>query len=168
MLNLGSKVLTSNQIFSISSNFWNHRWGTKTRAFPWPLCIVSVKIDWITILVPIILRINQWRLYHLKKCQMDNQIYILRLSTFLHFYKLLFKVKKIDVRLNKTLKLKFTLILFYSDYATRPSETVTKYTIYLLSYWWKDYSNGLGSYFATLLYGQQNLTQKCLEFYFLR
>ena len=99
---------------------------------------------------------------------MDNQTYISQLSASLFFYKLLFEVKKIDVRLNKTLKLKFTLMLFDSVYPTRPSDTVTKYTTYPLSYWWKDYSNGLGSYFANLLYGQQNLTQKCLAFYFLR
>ena len=37
-----------------------------------------------------------------------------------------------------------------------------------LSYWWKDYSNGLGSYFATLSYGQQNPAQKCLTCYFVR
>ena len=99
---------------------------------------------------------------------MHNKIYISQLSTSLFFYKLLFEVKKIDVRLNKTLKLKFILMFFDSVYPTRPSDTVTKYTIYPLSYWWKDYSNGLGSYFANLLYGQQNLTQKCLAFYFLR
>ena len=57
--------------------------------------------------------------------------------------------KKIDVRLNKTLKLK---LLFDSIYRTRPSDTVTKYRIYPLSHRWKDYSNGLGSYFATLSY----------------
>ena len=84
---------------------------------------------------------------------MNNQIYISQLSTSLCFYKVLFEVKKIDVRLNKTLKLKFILILFDSVYPTRPSDTVTKYTIYPLSYWWKDCSNGLGSYFATLSYG---------------
>ena len=39
---------------------------------------------------------------------------------------------------------------FDSVYLKRPSDTVTKYTIYPLSYWWKDCSNGLGSYFATL------------------
>ena len=65
------------------------------------------------------------------------------------FYKVLFEVKKIDVRLNKTLKLK---LLFDSIYRTRSSNTVTKYRIYPLSHRWKDYSNGLGSYFATLSY----------------
>ena len=129
MLNLGSKASPSSQVFSISSNFWNHHWDTKTGAFPWPSCIASVKIDRITVLVPTIFRINQWSLYHLKNCQMDNQIYILQLSTSLRFHKLLFKVKKIDVRFNKTLKLKFILMLFYSDYTTHPSDTVTKYTI---------------------------------------
>ena len=153
MLNLGSKTSPSSQIFSLSSNFWNHRWGTETGVFPWPSCTVFVKNGRFTILVPIILSINQWSLYHLKKCQMGNQIYISQLSTSLCFYKLLFEVKKIDVRLNKTLKLKFILMLFDSVYPTRPSDTVTKYTIYPLSYWWKDYSNGLGSYFATFSYG---------------
>ena len=84
----------------------------------------------------------------------------------LFFYKLLFEVKKIDVRLNKTLKLKFILMFFDSVYPTRPSDTVTKYTIYPLSYWWKDYSNGLGSYFATLSSGYQNLAQNALHFTF--
>ena len=44
--------------------------------------------------------------WHLKKCRMDNRIYISQLSTSLFFHKLLFKVKKIDVRLNKTLEIK--------------------------------------------------------------
>ena len=60
---------------------------------------------------------------------MDNQKYISQLSTSLCFYKLLFEVKKIDMGLNKTLKLKFILILFDSAYPTLPSDTVTKYTI---------------------------------------
>ena len=94
-----------------------------------------------------------------KKCQMDNQIYISQLSTSLRFYKLLFEVKKIDVRLNKTLKLTFILMLFDSVYPTRPSDTVTKYTIYtpillverLLKWSWV-----LLCYFiATLLYHQK-------------
>ena len=93
-----------------------------------------------------------------KKCQMDNQIYISQLSTSLRFYKFLFEVKKIDVRLNKTLKLTFILMLFDSVYPTRPSDTVTKYTIYtpillverLLKWSWV-----LLCYFiATLLYHQ--------------
>ena len=37
--------------------------------------------------------------------------------------------KKIDVRFNKTLKLKFILMLFDCIYPTRPSYIVTKYTI---------------------------------------
>ena len=73
-------------------------------------------------------------LYHLKKCRMDNQIYISQLSTSLFFYQLLFELKKIDVRFNKTLKSKFMLTFFDSVYLTRPSNTVTKYTIYLLPY----------------------------------
>ena len=84
---------------------------------------------------------------------MDNQVYISQLSTSIFSYKLLFEVKKIDARLNKTLKLTFMLMFFDSVYLTRPSNTVTKYTIYPLSYWWKDYSNCLGSYFANLSYG---------------
>ena len=62
---------------------------------------------------------------------MNNQIYILQLSPSLFFYKLLFEVKKIDVRLNKTLKLKFILMCFDIVYPTRPSNTMTKYTVYL-------------------------------------
>ena len=64
-----------------------------------------------------------------KKYRMDNHICILQLSTSLYFYKLLLEVKNIDVRLNKTLKLKFKLLFFDSDYPTRPSDTVTKYII---------------------------------------
>ena len=152
MLNLASKTSPSSQTFSISSNFQSHCWGIETGAFPWPLCIVFVKNDRITILVPVILTINQWSLYHLKKYQMDNQLYISQLSTSLCSYKLLFEVKKIDMRLNETFKVKFILMLFDSIYPTGPSNTMAKYTIYPLSYWRKDYSNGLGSYFATWLY----------------
>ena len=132
MLNLGSKTSPSSQIFSIPSNFRNHRWGTETGAFPWPSCIVFVKNDRITILVPIILSINQWSIYQLKKSQIDNQKYISQLSASLCFYKLLFEVKKNEMKLNKTLRLKFILMLFDSVYPIRPSDTVTKYTIYPL------------------------------------
>ena len=69
---------------------------------------------------------------------MDNQIYISQLNKSFFSYKLLFEFKKIDVRLNKTLKLKF-ILFFDSVYPKRPSDTVTKYTIYPLSYRWKDY-----------------------------
>ena len=53
-----------------------------------------------------------------------------QLSASLFFYKLLFKIKKIDARLNKTLKLKFMLMFFDSAYQARPSDTVAKYKIY--------------------------------------
>ena len=99
---------------------------------------------------------------------MDNKIYMSQLSTPFFSYKLLFEVKKIDVRLNKALKLKFILMFFDSVYPTCPSDTVTKYTIYSLSYRWKSHSNGLRSYFAPLSYGYQNLRQKCVAFYILR
>ena len=57
------------------------------------------------------------------------------LSTSLFSYKLLLEIIKIDVRVNRTLKLKFMLILFDRVYARRPSDTVTKYTVssYLIS-----------------------------------
>ena len=58
-------------------------------------------------------------------------MYISQLSASLLFYKLLFKVKKIDVRLKNALKLKFILVFFDSVYPTRPSNNVTKYTVYL-------------------------------------
>ena len=82
--------------------------------------------------------------------QSDVHITITCVFIFLEIVK---KNMYIYIKLNKTLKLKFILMFFDSVYPTRPSDTVTKYTIYPLSYWWKDYSNGLGSYFATLLYG---------------
>ena len=63
---------------------------------------------------------------------MDNQIYLSQLSTSLCSYKLLLEVKEIDMRLTKTFKLKFILMLFDGVYPPRPSETVAKYTIYLL------------------------------------
>ena len=43
--------------------------------------------------------------------------------------------KKIGVILSKTLKLKFILMFFDSVFPTRPSDTVTEYAIYPLSYW---------------------------------
>ena len=130
MLNLGSKTSPSIQIFSIPSNFRSHCWGTETGAFPWSACIVFVKNHQVTISVPLILSINKWSLYHLKKCRMDNQIYISQFSTSLCFYKVFFEVKKIDVRFKKTLELKFILMYFDSVYLTRPSNSLTKYTIY--------------------------------------
>ena len=71
------------------------------------------------------------KLLSFKKCRMDNQIYVSQLSVSLFFYELLFKVKKIDLRLKKTLKLKFKLIFFNSVYPTRLCDTMPKYTIYL-------------------------------------
>ena len=62
---------------------------------------------------------------------MDNQIYTSQLRASLFFYKLLFEVKKIDMKLNITLKLKFILMFFDSVYLTHPSDTVVKHTIYL-------------------------------------
>ena len=99
MLNLGSKTLPSSQIYTIPSDFWNHAETLKQGHFLDLHVIVFVKNDRITISVPIILSINRWSLYHLKKCWTDNQIYILQLRTSSFFYKLLFEVKKIDVRL---------------------------------------------------------------------
>ena len=55
-------------------------------------------------------------------------------------------------------------MVFGSIYPTSPSDTVIKYTVYSLSYWWKDWSNGLGSYFATLLYGQKAWLKNSLHF----
>ena len=74
---------------------------------------------------------------------MGNQIYISQLITSLFSYKLLFKIKKIDMRLSKTLNLKFKLMSFDSVYPTSPFDKVTQYTIYPLSHWWKYYSNSL-------------------------
>ena len=71
------------------------------------------------------------KLLSFKKCRMDNQIYVSQLSVSLFFYELLFKVKKIDLRLKKILKLKFKLIFFNSVYPTRLCDTMPKYTIYL-------------------------------------
>ena len=66
-----------------------------------------------------------------KKVSDGQSDYISQLSASLLFYKLLFEVKKIHVRLNNTLKLKFILVFFDSVYPTRPPDTVTKYTVYL-------------------------------------
>ena len=129
MLNLDWKTSPRSQIFSIPSNFWNHRWDTEIGAFSCPSCYF-VKIDRTTVLVPINLRINNWSLYHLKKCRVNNKIYTSQLSTTLFFYNLLFKVKKIDVRLDKTLKLNFILMFFDIVYSTSLLDTVTRYTIY--------------------------------------
>ena len=65
---------------------------------------------------------------------MDNHIYISQLSTSLFSYKLLIKIKKVDVKLNKTLKLKFISMFFNSVYPTRPAATVTNSIICPLFY----------------------------------
>ena len=59
--------------------------------------------------------------------QSDIQITIKYVFIFLQIIN---RSHKIDVRLNKTLKLKFMLIFFDNVYPTRPSNTVTKHTIY--------------------------------------
>ena len=151
MLNFGSKLHPVVKFLAFPVIFETTTRALRQEHFLDLHVIVFVKNGRITTSVPIILSINQWSLYHLKKCRMNNQIYISQLST-LCFYKVLFKVKKTDGRFNKTLKLKFIFVLFNSVYPARSSDTVTKYTIYPLSYWWKDYSNGLGFYSATLSY----------------
>ena len=71
------------------------------RFFDLPV-IIFVKKDRITISVPIIWSINQWSFYNLKMYRFDNQIYISQLITSFFSYKLLFEIKKIDMRLSKT------------------------------------------------------------------
>ena len=99
--------------------------------------------------------------------QSDIHITIKYVFTFLQI--LIRRKKKIDVRLNKTLKLTFILMLFDSVYPTRPSDTVTKYTIYppillverLLKWYWV-----LLCYFiATLLYHQKWSTNPFFSYY---
>ena len=128
MLNWGSKASPISQAFSIPSNFWNHR-VTRRQGNFLDLHAIALNEQYY-----IILSINQWSLYYLKMCQIDNQVHVSQLSRSLFFYKLLFEVKKIDVTLNETLKLKFILLLFDSVYPTRSSDTRTKYTIYPLSF----------------------------------
>ena len=134
MLSLGSKTWPSSQIL-VSPVIFETTAGTLRQGHFLDLNVIAFcKNDRITISVPIILSINQWSLYHFKKYRMDNHIYISQLRTSFFFYKLLFEVKKIDLRLNKALKLTFILMFFDSAYPTRPSDTVTKtkYTIYYL------------------------------------
>lgn len=76
---------------------------------------------------------------------MGNQIYISQLSKSLILHRLFFEVKKVDVRLNEILILKFISFFFDSVYQTRPYDTITQQ-------WKYDYVNGLGSFFATSYY----------------
>ena len=135
------------------------------RFFDLPV-IIFVKKDRITLSVPIILSINQWSFYKLKMYRFDNQIYISQLITSLFSYKLLFEIKKIDMRLSKTLNLKFMLMFYDSAYPTCPFDTVAKYTIYSLSHWWKDYSNSLLYLLLLCLMASKTWLKNALHFTF--
>ena len=149
MLNLGSKLHPVVKFLAFPVIFETTTGALRQEHFLDLHVIIFVKNGRITTSVPIMLSINQWSLYHLKKCRMDSRIYISQLRMSFFFYKFLFEVKK----LMWELKLKFILTFFDSVYPTRPSDPLTNYTIYPLSYWWKDYSNSLGFYSATLSYG---------------
>ena len=127
MLNLGSKISPSSQIFSIPSNFWIHGWGTETRAYLWPSYYCLYK-KWSNY------KISSYYFKHksikslsLKKMsdeQSDIQITIKYVFLFLQF------IIQSQKKWCEALKLKFLLMFFDSVYLTRPSDTVTKYTIY--------------------------------------
>ena len=68
------------------------------------------------------------------------------------------------MNLNKTLKLKSILMFFDNVYLTALPTPRLSIKPAPLSYWCKNYLNGLGSYLATLSYGQQNLAGRCLAF----
>ena len=153
MLHLGSKSSPSCQTFSIPCNFWNHRCDTETGTFPWPSCYCSCE-NWKNY------NISSYYFKHksmksrlFKKCQIDNQMYKSQLIRSFFFYKLFILIQKIDVGLSKTLKLKLVLLFFDSVPPTNASHTVTKNTIYPLSYWWKRFASSLRTCFATLFFG---------------
>ena len=90
----------------------------------------------------------------LKKVSDGQSDIHITIKCVLFFCKLLFEVKKkINVRLNKTLKLKFILMFFASAYPTRPSDTVTKYTVYLRILLVERLFKWSWVFFATLSYG---------------
>ena len=66
--------------------------------------------------------------------------YVFNFST--NFYSYI----KRDVRLSKTLKLNFILMFFDTAYLARPLALWRSMQFKPLSYYWRDYSNGLGSY----------------------
>ena len=147
MLNLGFKTSPSSQIFIVPSNFRNHRWGTEKGAFPWPSCYFFCKKLSNYNIISYYFKHKSVKSLWFKKVS-DGQSYIhITIKCIFSFLQIIIRSQK---NWCETLKLKFILIFFDSIYPTRPSNTVTKYTIYLLSYWWKNYSNSLGPYFATL------------------
>ena len=68
------------------------------------------------------------------------------------FLQIIIRSQKVDVRLNKALKLKFILMVFDNVYPTRPFDTVTKYTIYRAIFLVERLFKWSWSYFATLSY----------------
>ena len=150
MLNLGLETSPSSHIFNIPSNFWNHHWGTEKRAFPWSSCYCFCKKRWNYIISSYYFKHKSIKFLSFKKV-LDGQsvMHITIMYVFL-FLQIIIQSQK---NCRDTLKLKFILMIFDSVYPTRPCDTLTKCTNYPLSYCWKDYSNGLGSYFATLSYG---------------
>ena len=153
MLNLGSKTSLSSHIFTIPSTFRDHAETLRQGHFLDLHTIVFVKNDQITISVPIILSIYRWILYNSKKCRLDNQIHTTQFSASLFFCKLLFEVKKLtwdSIKPWNENLYRWFLIVSTRHVLLTPWLSI-QFTS--LSYWCKDYLNGLRSYFATLSYG---------------
>ena len=131
MRNLGSETCPSSQIFSIPSYFRNHLWGTETGAFAWPSCYCFCKKSSIYNINPYYFKHKLMKFLSLKKVWDGQSDIHITITCILIFLQITIRSQKIDVKLNKTLKLKFILMFFDSVYPTRPSDTVAKLTIYL-------------------------------------
>ena len=129
MPNLSSKTSPSSHIFSIPSNFLNYRWGTETGAFPWPSCYCFCK-KWSNF------NISSYYFKHKSLKSLSSKKMSDGQSDIHTTIKYIFLFQQILIRSEKnwsnTLKLKFILMFFDSVYPSRPSDTVTKYTIYPL------------------------------------
>ena len=118
VLDLGRKTSPSGQTFCILSNFWNNNWGTVTGAFPWPSCYFFCK-KWSNCNISsYYLKHKSMKFLSFKKVSEGQSDIHVTISYFFISYKLLFEIKKIDMRLSKTLNLKFMLMFFDSLSAT--------------------------------------------------
>ena len=131
MLNLGSKTSPSSRIFSIPSNFRNHRLDTETGAFPWPSCYCFCK-KWSNY------NISSYYFKHKLMKPLSFETVSDGQSNINITIKYVFPFLQIIIRSQKNLcealKLKFILMFFDSVYPIGSSDTVTEYTIYPIIY----------------------------------
>ena len=102
----------SSQIFIISSNFRDHRWDTERGVFPWPSCYFFRK-KWSNYKISYYyFRHKSTKSLSFKKVSNEQSDIHITIKYVCILVQIIVPSQKIDVRLNKSLKLKFILMVF--------------------------------------------------------